>query len=360
MSTASKVVYSGQDVEVTVRASSNAGSVRWLVTFNAWSADQEGAYFAQSFIEKHGISAIMIRSKRNHWWHTPELGEVIRCINEHAPNGQAVHYGASMGAYGAFYVSAMTGGMAMCFSPQIAVTTNSGLNDPRWRKEWDQIVPAFDELTVARAPRQSPAFVFLDTSDPWDSKHAAVLAEVARDENVHVIDVPYSGHTSIRLLHASGLLKKTLLDLVHGRELDPSELRKEASQAYSSTPKSFANYARKNIPRLSKEDVERLWSDFAQREGEDFEYLFMVAEAAAALNNPKVALEASWASLEAGPLVDYQLTKHAAILKSTVGVLAASTFLARYADSKAFTPMVARMLQGLTASLAGREDLKGP
>ncbi len=344
-----RLIFSGRDLEVLHLVPEGPRSSSVLVTYSAWGASGESQFFGLTFARKYGLQAVCLRSFRNCWWHSPELIAVQTLIREATGSARLVHYGASMGGYGALYQSAMMGGAALCFGPQVLVTSENGLGDLRWKRDWEKITPHFDELWWLARPRAEQALIFLDPEDAWDSKHHQALSRNA-GSGTCVVPVPYAMAVPIRVVQDAGLLKPLLLDVLSGRGRPIEELTEAMSLAYRENPKSFAHYVRRNP--VSDEEIEKLLSNFRNAERADFEYLFMVAEAAMARGFDEVALEASWRSLRCGPKVDYLLAKHANVLAGAVSPLAAAHFLAGYAGSDLFTPLVRNRLAGFVTRLA--------
>lgn len=344
-----QIIFSGRDLEVLHLSPESPRGESVLVTYSAWGAGGESPFFGATFARKQGLRAVCLRSFRNCWWHSVELPAVQTLIREVTGPARLIHYGASMGGYGALYQSAMMGGPALCFGPQVLVTSESGLGDPRWKRDWSEISPQFDERWWLARPRTERALVFIDPEDTWDSKHHQALLKYA-GSGTCVVPVPYAMHVPIRVVQDAGLLKPLLLDVLSGNEPPVEDLQEAMSLAYRENPKSFAHYARRNT--VSDDDIQKLLSDFRNAGRPDFEYLFMIAEAMVARGVNDVALEASWESLRRGPKVDYLLAKHANVLARAVSPQAAAHFLAGHADSDLFTPLLRKRLESFVTRLA--------
>jgi hypothetical protein len=326
-----EIVASTEDFEIGVLPGGGALVQRVVpVTFSAWNAGGEGAFFEAEFFRKRGWTACFVRARRNHWWHCDGLPEALEALA--AAHGRIFLYGASMGGYGALYHSRMLDLTCLTFSPQVAVAPEAIPKDARWLDERRAVAPVFDEDAVLAAPRTAPAFCVFDEAHGLDGLHARRLRERAGPESgIAVIDAPYTFHQTIRAAQQGGLLELLLSGLCAGAVIDPDGLRAACATIHASTVKGRADaLRRRGAP--TRAQVEALLREVDTKRC-DFEEAYMVAELCSAVGLSKEALALSWRSVDLN-VADYVLVKHARLLMKHMGAEAALLALSLYADHR--------------------------
>ena len=183
------------------------------VTFSALSnskpTGEARSGFAENFFATRQIPAIHFISKRNHWWHVPEMSEFVQKAKELlAPCERAVGYGVSMGAYGCLRFASDLGLDAVAaFSPQYSA-------DPRivpWEKRWliHRSKIKFQEVEMS-FDKKCEVLIFYDPLS-LDGPHVDLLM---KRNTVFPIKIPGQGHHLLKYLQARGVLSEIIFGIV--------------------------------------------------------------------------------------------------------------------------------------------------
>lgn len=165
-----------------------------VITFNGTGTRADGKRFwGDSFLKKNGISALGFVSVDRNWFpreSMEELYEIARPILERYK--YRCTYGASMGAYGAIKYSRLLGAdTVVAFSPQYTI-------DPH--REHAAFTWFFDEslnkeVTIVASDLGGRIVILFDPKTFVDNYAAKYIGGLS--ENVHLIPLPFIGHTTV-------------------------------------------------------------------------------------------------------------------------------------------------------------------
>jgi tetratricopeptide (TPR) repeat protein len=225
MASSPEILLQTENVRIRYVPGSGDGRV-CVVTFSNWTArprrDRPG--FGERFLCDRGLSAVYVTSAGNDWWQYEEmerLGPLLCGIRQRYP--RLVTYGSSMGAYGAIlFAPDCQADAVIAASPQCSI-------DPA-RIAFDKVRSRDGaRLRIIRdafRPSRAIVYVIYDNLNV-DAEHARRIAEVLP---VELLVAPGSGHPAVERLARAGVLKQTVLGLVHGTA-DLAELRRTLRRA---------------------------------------------------------------------------------------------------------------------------------
>ena len=198
-----------------------------LVMFGPAGAQCDGRNFwGKSLVEKLGIAAIGIMSRRPEWYPESTMRQVLPYIKALIPKGRkVVTYGTSMGAYGALKYGAELGASCtIAFSPQDTIDPAVvGERHPNSRS-FQRHINAGMEIRGSDCPGLT--FLFYDPYVWWDRLHADRLSNIL--PRLRQIRLPFAGHEAVRVFadseSAGSLLRLCLAD-------DAAGLRSLANRA---------------------------------------------------------------------------------------------------------------------------------
>jgi hypothetical protein len=347
------VFFDGDDIRVLIGKDFN--SQRSVVTFSARSKISPAPVFGDRYFEKIGVSAIHVQSKRNHWWHTPEIEKINEAIKA---SGFKEHYlyGSSMGGYAALmlprYLNA-AGGISL--SPQTYILPESGGFDRRWDPDRKTFGQFFDEKLWLRDQVDRLLWVFMDCESAMERPHMDIVRNVRKESgarNWHLINVPYGHHPVTPAIQKAQILDAVLKHVLAGAPLDVARVEEDCGTAYKSHPKSFMNFLRSARqladPGKFHEEAVRLYE---QGPAGDTEFQFFAAEYFMRAGDKARALAASRKTLVGTAIKPYILEKHAAVLSFAEGATAAAGFLQERAKA-ASNPDLLRTARNMLATAA--------
>ena len=186
-------------------------SATLVVTFSNYvEGGERHQPFGERFFAHHGIDAIHVVAKDNHWFDLPETAALLAAIRDAAGGKPLLTYGSSMGGYAAIrFAAALGAARAIAISPQYALDRRIVPFERRWRHEARRL-----RLAATRAePDAPPAIVFFDPHNP-DARH---VEHWARERVVEAVPLAYAGHPAATFLAQVGLLGESLLAIVDGR-----------------------------------------------------------------------------------------------------------------------------------------------
>ncbi|WP_418500043.1 hypothetical protein [Flagellimonas sp.] len=344
-----KITFETRDFEIgVVHCDGPLVQLAVPVTFSAWDANQDGAFFATEFFRKRGWTACFVRAKWNHWWHCDDIRGALEELA--ADHGNIFFYGASMGGYGALYYSRMLDCPGISFSPQGAVAPDAIPQDNRWLYDRSKLSPVFDEKEVLASTCTRPAYCFSDMSHALDKLHSEYLqAHAGPNSKIEMLDAPHTFHQTIRAAQRSGLLECLLSGLCGGARVDTTGLRTASANMFKSTVKGRADNLRRR-GNATSEEVSAILNGLDQKKL-DFEEAYMLAELCSAVGMNETALALSWQSVDLNP-TDYVLVKHAKILRQHLGKEFAYIALSLYADHLKFGAQSAALMASLADEVA--------
>ncbi len=232
------------------------GSAVCIVTFSNYDDAAVPALsgFAEAFLDRHGIDAIHVVSRRNEWFQHADMHGAVAAIRRALAGKPAMTYGSSMGGYAAIrFAGALGATQAIAISPQYSLDPQVVPFERRWRADAGRVrFLAWPE--VAAPP---PVLAFYDPYD-LDARHLELWA---RDRRVIRVRLPYAGHPASTCLAELGLLAPALLDIVAGR-FDPAALmavvharRRECARYYSRLAAAQPPWRRNLALRLMRQAV---------------------------------------------------------------------------------------------------------
>jgi hypothetical protein len=221
---------------------------RQVVTFDSYheqpGVDRPG--FGETFFVGEGIDAIHVMSHGNDWFQHTEIPQVLALIREVC--GTADHllsYGSSMGGYAALRFAAAVGAKsALALSPQYSLNPRKAAFETRWASDRRRI----RFIDALEAPIQAVPLMVV-AYDPTllaDRGHVHCLA---REVRLAAVALPFAGHPVGPFLQDVGLLRGTVMDVLHGR-FDAEHCRVTARGRARRSPHWLANLA-EHHPRAS-------------------------------------------------------------------------------------------------------------
>lgn len=340
-----QVVFDGEDIIVSINSHfrTRRSTRRTIISLTPRAANLGvSPIFGGSYMEGNGIPAMHIQSRWNHWWHTPEIYAAAGILQSEGVQGHYL-YGASMGGYGAVMHATTLGAMgAIALSPQIPVLPDEAAFDNRWMADRGLIRPQFSDAERLRAQKDKDLWVFLDPSHYVDKRHLTIGRDVARDTGAqwHLIQVPYGDHAVGRPMQRSGALNRILKTLADYGQLSEEKVRSEAENAYKHDPKALLNFLRQQDAAAAKTRLAAGQLAYASADQTDPEVHFMAAEFFLLCDALVLALEASRRSIKAANPAPHLIMKHARIMKHTVGIEKAVSYLSGVLE-KVLDPAIA-------------------
>jgi hypothetical protein len=337
-----EVMYKGLDVEAIFLRNKELDKQRILpVSFSSRSSTGISKFFGYSYFNNYNINAILVRSLRNHWWHSYELIDILHIIK--SVNKELLLYGSSMGGYAALLFSGFLNAASISFSPQVSIFKPETQSDTRWQDDWNSIKQIYDEETFLETKTNKIKLSFFDFSHKFDTLHRRLLENYLDDLHCSfkIFDVPFSNHTPVQVLNESGLLKKILNSIINSEYVDLNEIENKCKVAYKQYPKAYAQYLRNHINYLPTEEVKHIaLLLYGSTDKKDFEFYYIIAEVFAKIGLCDIAIEASLHSLNVDIERDYLYVKHANILQQCTSASTALKFLSKLQGTKFKTELV--------------------
>lgn len=318
----SKLIFDRQDHSVYVNFDEQYLSEykgRVVISFSAWSPTGFGSPFGFGFFKKHSIPTYFICQKRNHWWHSSEMLEIINLISESVKDRRLMLYGSSMGGYGAiYYAEIFKADVSLAIAPQTLVKDELVGKDLRWKDDWSKLIKVFDEKDTLKSNLfDGVRLVMGDTHHFLDSIHLDFYGCFLNAGNL-LIPLPFVMHDAARVLVKSDYYKNLLLGLARGEALPNFDgLRLSLSKLYEVDDKAYFNFLR-NQSIVGDEfssvlnRIEGSWDVL------DFEAMYMASEILLKSGNLDKALHASIESIRryTGKTVPaYLIEKHKVICR---------------------------------------------
>lgn len=318
-----KNVYEGSDLLVL----SNFDAVslypnyqgRVFILFSAWAPSGVGVPFGPRFFAKHDIPAFFVCQKKNVWWHTNEINDVINLIRGKVTEVELVTYGSSMGGYGAIYLAAQfDSAVALAVAPQIVIKNHLVDVDLRWTNDWVGINKSYDEFDILSSDGYKGVRIVMgDDKHPLDSIHFNLYRAYEGSKNLFV-SLPYVMHDAARVLVKSEHFKRMLINLAQKNYVpNAAEMNTWFEELYKLDEKALLNYLRNTYIdpgeyKIYLDLINAVWSVL------DFEGMYMAAEVLAKIGDYDLSFKASIESLRryrGKTTPNYLIEKHKLICK---------------------------------------------
>lgn len=196
-----------------------------VVTFSPAAPTRET--FGGPLFKSRRINHLAVTCLSPDWWQTGAIdaaGAAIRDAVARFP--RVVHYGSSMGAYGALFFSGIVEpDCVVAIAPQFSIAPNQAPNETRWAANVPRILQkgGFLEPAMAgRVMRGGRVFIVFDPLNP-DAEHVRLFEAVRPIDRVIV---PCGGHGLLFALAQMGLAS-TIATAAVEADPDPGALRAE-------------------------------------------------------------------------------------------------------------------------------------
>ncbi len=137
-----EVIFNGEDL-VACGSASHPGATA-VVTFGTRDSPRREAYFARGLLRRSEVSYVCVTARRNHWWQTPEIEQLLPRIRSFLGSGRTDVrvYGASMGAFAALvFAERLSARSVLAIAP--VFTVDAG-RDARWRHDLVTLPALYD------------------------------------------------------------------------------------------------------------------------------------------------------------------------------------------------------------------------
>jgi hypothetical protein len=344
-----EIIYKGSDVEAIFLNNIKIDKQKRLpVSFSSWSTTGVSQFFGESYFNNYNVNAILVRSLRNHWWHSIELVDIFNIVK--TIDKELLLYGSSMGGYAALLFSGYLDAASISLSPQVSIFQPEVQSDIRWRCDWNSIKQEYDEKAFFEKKTNKIRLSFFDFMHEYDTLHRFLLESYSNSHNgsIKIIDVPFSNHTPVRVLNKSGLLKEILNSIIFNDYLDVYEIEFKCKIAYKHYPKSHIQYLRNFFTSLPIDEVKQIaLSLYESADKKDFEFYYIAAEVFAKLGLCDIAVEASLRSLSMNIERDYLYVKHANILHECISASTALNYISKFKGTNNETELVKNFIKRL-------------
>lgn len=210
-SVAVKEIFESPDVRV-VRHPGD-GRHACVVTFSSLNVHNNG--FGDAFFAKHGVPAIHLIARWNHWWQPPSVRAAIVAVDEvleYSGRPPVMTYGSSMGGFGAaLYARDLGARNVLMLAPQWSANPATPPHEKRWATEAKRIDFVHDDLASRLSPDAQKYLVFDPAS--LDAPHAAMFAMAPRTTLLPCVD---GGHVIAHTLQQAGLLTDLVFSAMAG------------------------------------------------------------------------------------------------------------------------------------------------
>lgn len=173
--------------------------------------------FGEPLFIEHEINSVCIIGKWNHWWHTPEMMDVVELIKK-LPSYQSakrrICYGTSMGSYGVLKFANVLNADAMIIAGPRLNPSEPNEESPYYQLQRDD---ALWDVRESLSSFKGELHCFYDSKFPRDQDEFDQIADHVR---THGYDLPYSGHACLRRLRKLGVLSEIILALLHNEDIN--------------------------------------------------------------------------------------------------------------------------------------------
>jgi tetratricopeptide (TPR) repeat protein len=209
----------------------------------------EGMGFGGKFLIDNKIDLVAVKCNNDSWFQSipDESFDLINKILELKGYKTIVAYGSSMGGYAAVQFSKRFNcDIVLALSPQYSILEEF---DKRWESyskkvDWRYAISS-DDIS-----ENCKYVVVYDTHD-LDKEHADRLKSLAKNDNFHGVELPFSGHPVSHFLQESGILKDVALSVFRGQFFEEKNLRANKRKSKSYLKNLSTHLHKKNKPRLS-------------------------------------------------------------------------------------------------------------
>ena len=253
-------IFDGKDLAVFSIGEQRHGTI---TTFGSWlnspygdkPIDQLKGFGQEAFAHK-GFKEIHIIPRKNHWYQTTEMSEVMRLVKSKIKTHNNWTYGGSMGGYAAINFSENLNTNFIAFCPQFSVDKRVVPFEYRWVSDRAQLDFICDYIwqKINRS-----GFVFFDPYSP-DQKHAELIES---HTNAALISCPFAGHNLLRYAQETHGLFNLVLHILQEGEIpkafnDIRRANRGASTVYLSNAYKYC------VERQSHRKRSELYKNFPE------------------------------------------------------------------------------------------------
>lgn len=168
----------------------------------------------ETFMAKNNMPALFFYGRRNHWWQTPEMDEVIAELRRQRILSRyrtIVTYGMSMGGYGALMFSRRLGAQrVLAGMPQYSLDGSKVPGEARWAADRQKITLRYDDMEEGLITTGEVMVLF----DPLFAPDRAHVDLLRRHRPITALPVPFSIHGLGGVLSDMGILSSGVLALL--------------------------------------------------------------------------------------------------------------------------------------------------
>ena len=221
-------IFDGNDIYAGIFEPETLSIDCFVVTFNAlidvgfkpslndceWTGFRSG--FGEKFLTSNNIKSAYVCNYTNHWWHTSEFKEVAKILSNNPSYKEAktkILYGSSMGSYGALMLSRILNpDLIVCAGPRV-LPDKPGVNNGYSNEVGVNDIDLLDEISESECDIKC-------FYDPLYKKDNKQFMELLSRREVDGIQIPFSDHMPLASLRETGFLKKIILGLFQGENVD--------------------------------------------------------------------------------------------------------------------------------------------
>lgn len=192
-----------------------------VISFGGLPSKKTPRGFGSSFILKQGYDHIFVAQEAGSQYQQLSLEDFADIVLPHIHDKKVYTYGSSLGAYAALYYGGIINARIVASAPK-----NSAHPSMR-KKKFEHVEFKHHELKDAPRSRERP-IVFFDPHREEETKFIETCVKPAYP-NAHYLEQPFAGHTVLKTMQHSGVLKEFITSYLERDEVIPFTLRKEDS-----------------------------------------------------------------------------------------------------------------------------------
>ncbi|RYM07978.1 tetratricopeptide repeat protein [Sphingobium cupriresistens] len=252
-----------------------------IITFTPAAPTREA--FGGTLFQQHRINHIAVTCMSPDWWQIGAVDEAGAALHNFASKfPRVVHYGSSMGGYGAlFFSGAVQPDCVVAIAPQFSIEPGEAPLEKRWAANVPRIIDRGGFVRPAMAGRimqSGKVFILFDPANP-DARHIPLFEAVRPIER---IVSPFGGHGLIVALKQMGL-DYAVGTMAIDADPDPAVMRREIRSRRRDSAEYFYNMIA-----------------YLQRSGKSVQKVLALAINVIPQQQPGIALAFMNAALQAG------------------------------------------------------------
>lgn len=192
-----------------------------VITFGGQPSGLTDEGFGTAFCAKSGWDSIYVAQRAWSQYQGLSIKQFMDAVLPFIEGRDVVTYGASLGAYAAFYFGGAIGARIIGAAPMQSLWPEVMV------KRWEGVPLIHNRLEDTPKSPTPPAVIY----DPKMSRDSLVVEKILKPiyPEIRILEVPYSGHTVLVSLGEYGLLKQVIRSLVEDNVLLSPELPTETS-----------------------------------------------------------------------------------------------------------------------------------